>query len=157
MNPKDNETLQKAKNYCFLLLKFRPRSEKEIYNSLKRKKFDEEVILAVCKSLKSSGFIDDKSFAKAWIGSRLKKPLGLRRIKQELKLKGIDDNLIESNIDEIGSKYSEADTVLKLAAAKLSKLNGRDSGKIKKHLYGYLFRRGFAPDTIINAINQLFH
>ncbi len=155
MSRKNTDTVKKAKNYCFLLLKFRARSEKEIYNSLKRKRFDEEIILTACESLKDSGLIDDKSFAKDWIASRLKKPFGLRRIKQELKLKGIEDSLIESNLAEIRGNYSEEDTVSKAIKAKLNKLSGKDSEKVKKHLYGYFLRRGFASETIVNVINQL--
>ena len=37
------ELLQKAREYAFLLLKFRLRSEKEIYSRLKQKKFAEEI------------------------------------------------------------------------------------------------------------------
>lgn len=155
MSRKNTDTLQKAKNYCFLLLKIRPRSEKEIYNRLKRKRFNEDIILAACKSLKDKGFINDSLFVKGWIDSRLKKPFGLRRIKQELKLKGIEDSLIESNIAEIRGNYSEEDTVLRVVAEKLNKLNGKDPDKVKKHLYGYLLRRGFAPETIINVMNHL--
>lgn len=155
MSGKDIDILQKAKNYCFLLLKFRARSEKEIYDRLKRKNFDERIILAACKSLKDSGFIDDNAFSKTWIGWRLKKPFGFRRIRQELKLKGIEDNLIESNIAQISGNYSEEETVLNLAKQRLNKLSGKDSDKAKKNLYGYLLRRGFATDTVINVINQL--
>lgn len=154
MNPKNTAALQKAKNYCFLLLKFRPRSEKEIYSSLKRKKFDEEIIRAACTSLKDSGFIDDKSFSKAWIASRLKKPLALQRIKQELKLKGIEDSLIESNIEEIRGSYSEEDTILTAVKAKLSKFSSQDPDKRKKQLFDYLLRRGFSAETIIDIFDN---
>jgi len=155
LSGKDIETFQKARNYCFLLLKFRPRSEKEIYNRLKRKKFDESIILAVCELLKDNGLIDDKAFSKAWIESRLKKPFGFRRITQELRLKGIEDNLIESSIAEIRGNYSEEDTVLKVAKGRLNKLNVKEPDKAKKNLYAYLLRRGFASEIIINVINQL--
>jgi len=153
----DTDILQKAKNYCFLLLKFRPRSEKEIYNRLKRKNFDEKIILAACESLKGSGYIDDNAFSKAWINSRLKKPFGLRRIRQELKLKGIEDNLIESNLAEVRGNYSEEDIVRKAARGRLKRSNVNDPDKAKKNLYAYLLRRGFASETVINVINQLIH
>ncbi len=154
MSPENAHTLQKAKNYCFLLLKFRARSEKEIYNSLKRKNFDEEIIRAVCVSLKDSGFIDDNAFAKAWITWRLKKPLGLQRIKQELKLKGIADSLIESDIEEIRGSYCEEDTILALAKAKLNKFSSQDPDKRKKQLFGYLLRRGFSTEKIIEIFDN---
>jgi regulatory protein len=154
LSPKDASALQKAKNYCFLLLKFRARSEKEIYSSLKRKKFDEEIIRAACKALKNNGFIDDNAFTKAWIAARLKKPLGLERIKQELKLKGIADSVLESNIEEIRGSYSQEDTILKVVKAKLSKFSSQDPDKIKKKLFGYLLRRGFSAEKIIDIFDN---
>ncbi len=155
MRSENTDILQKAKNYCFLLLKFRARSETEIYDSLKRKKFDEEIIKAACKSLKEKGFIDDDCFAQQWIVSRLRKPFGLRRIRQELILKGIADNVIESNIAKITDNYSEEDIILNIAKIKLSKFTGQDTDKEKKRLYGYLLRRGFSSEVIVNVINEL--
>lgn len=154
MNPKNAAALQKAKNYCFLLLKFRQRSEKEIYSRLKSKKFDEEIIRAACKSLKDSGFIDDNAFTKDWIAWRLKKPFGLERIKQELKLKGIADSLIESSIGEIRGSYSQEDTILKVIKAKLNKFSSQDPDKIKKQLFGHLLRRGFSAEKIIDVFDN---
>ena len=87
------------------MLKFRQRSRKEIYDRLKKKKFDEEIINETISFLKNKGFIDDQLFAKAWIESRIKKPLGLRKIRQELNLKGIDKQIIDSQIGEIKEKY----------------------------------------------------
>lgn len=155
MSGKKNNTLQKAKKYCFLLLKFRPRSEQEIYNRLKQKEFDEEIIQAASASLKAGGFINDNYFAQLWIAARLKKPYGLRRIKQELKLKGVSDSVIESNISKIKSSYSEEDAVIQTVKAQLSKFAGGEPDKLKKRLYGYLLRRGFSPETVIEVISEL--
>lgn len=155
MRSENTDILQKAKNYCFLLLKFRARSETEIYDSLKRKKFDEEIISQACKSLKEKRFIDDDCFAQQWIAARLRKPFGLRRIRQELILKGIADSVIESNIAKITNNYSEEDIILNIAKTKLSKFTGQDTDKEKKRLYGYLLRRGFSSETIMDVINKL--
>ncbi len=137
------------------MLKFRARSETEIYDSLKRKKFDEEIIRQTCKSLKEKRFIDDDCFAQQWIASRLRKPFGLRRIRRELILKGIADSVIESNIAKITNNYSEEDIILNIAKAKLSKFTGQDTDKEKKRLYGYLLRRGFSSEAIMDVINEL--
>ena len=147
--------LQRAKNYAFLLLKFRLRSEKEIYQRLKKKKFPENIIQETLFFLRAQKFIDDNFFAKTWIESRLKKPLGLRRIKQELKLKGLDKEIIDSQIGEIKKGYSEEGIVIKIAQQRLNKLKGIEPIKAKSRVYGYLLRRGFSPEIIIDALNQL--
>jgi regulatory protein len=146
---------EKAKQYAFLLLKFRLRSKKEIYQRLKKKKFDLQTIEKTISFLKDKGFIDDDYFAKAWIESRLKKPLGLKRLKQELKLKGIDNQIIERQIQQIKKNYSEEDVVLEIACKKMEKLKGVEPQKAKRRLFSYLLRRGFSSDIVMDVLNQL--
>lgn len=152
---KNKDLLQKTKNYAFLLLKFRLRSEKELYQRLKKKKFDDNVIKRTLSFLKDKGFIDDNIFTKTWIESRLKKPLGLRRLKQELKLKGIDKDIIDNQIEEIKKDYPEEDIVLELAKKRFNKLKGIEPNKAKRRIYAYLLQRGFSPEIIIDVVNQL--
>jgi regulatory protein len=146
--------LQRAKNYAFLLLKFRLRSEKEIYQRLKKKKFPEGIIQETLFFLKDKRFIDDNFFAKTWIESRLKKPLGLRRIKIELRQKGIDKEIIDSELREIKKGYLEQEIVTKIAQQRLKKLKGIEPIKAKSRVYGYLLRRGFSPEIVIDVLNQ---
>lgn len=138
-----------------MLLKFRLRSRKEIYERLKRKKFTEEIITQTLDFLESKGFIDDTIFAKVWIESRLKRPLGLRRLRQELKIKGINEVIIDSKIKEIKNNYNEADVVREIAEEKFNRLKGIEPRKAKKRIYDYFMRRGFSPDVVIDIINQL--
>ncbi len=149
------ELLQKAKSYAFLLLKFRLRSEKEIYARLKKKKFAEGVIKEAVLFLKAKGFIDDELFAKAWIESRLKKPLGLRRIRRELNLKGIDKEIIESRISAVKDSYAEENIVTQVAQERFNRLKGLDPDKSKRRVYAYLLRRGFSLEAVIDAISHL--
>jgi len=147
--------LQKAKDYAFLLLKFRLRSENELRQRLKKKKFDADIIEMTLFFLKDKGFIDDNYFAKTWIESRIKKPLGIRRLKAELSIKGINKAIIDTQIDEIKKSYSEEDIVGGIAKDRLNKLKGIDPQKAKKRVYAYLLRRGFSPEVVIDVISQI--
>lgn len=151
----NQELLQKAKDYAFLLLKFRPRSEKEIYQRLKKKKFADRVISETLSFLKDKDFINDANFTKIWIESRLKRPLGLRRIREELNLKGIDREIIDSQIQEIKKNYPEEEIVMKIAQVRLKRLKDIESGKVKRRIFSYLLRRGFSPEVIIDLLDQL--
>lgn len=147
--------LQKARDYAFLLLKFRLRSEKEIYQRLKKKKFPEEVIKQTLSFLKDKAFIDDRTFTKTWIDCRLKRHLGLKRIKQELNLKGIDKEIIDNQIKETKQNYSEQDAVAELARQRLDRLKAIEPSVAQRRVYAYLLRRGFTCEVIQEAINQL--
>lgn len=157
MNSKEKTDLSfsKAENYAFRLLKFRMRSEKELYQRLKRKKFEEGTIERVIAFLKEKGFINDMEFAKAWVESRMKRPLGFRRINEELQTKGVDKKIIEDTLATAKSNYNEDDIVLELAKKRLKRLAGLEPRKIKSRLYSYLLRRGFSPDIVSDIINQV--
>ena len=154
MLSKYSESFAKARDYAFFLLKFRLRSENELLERLLRKKFPEEAAKEAVAFLKEKRFIDDNVFAKAWLNSRLKRPLGLRRIKQELRQKGIDKAVIETEIGKVKG-YSEAETVLELAKERLGKLKTIEPVKAKRRVYEFLLRRGFSPEVVIDVLNQL--
>ncbi|HTY44937.1 MAG TPA: RecX family transcriptional regulator [Patescibacteria group bacterium] len=155
MNKQDSPALQKAKRYAFLLLKFRMRSEAEISRRLEAKKFDRQTIAQVVSFLKEKGFLDDDEFARAWIASRIKKPLGLRRLRVELRLKGIDSDIIDRQIGRVKEEYSEEAIVERLVREKSGKLKGLDPQQAKRRIFSSLVRRGFSSDAIVEAISKL--
>jgi regulatory protein len=151
-----DELLRKAKEYAFFLLKFRLRSERELYGRLKKKSFEDEIARETVSFLKDKGFIDDSLFTKSWIEFRLKRPLGLRRIKQELNSKGIAGEIIDREINRIkASGYCEADIITELAKERLNKIKDAQPKDAKRRLYSYLLRRGFSPEIVMDAINEL--
>jgi regulatory protein len=147
-----SDTLNQAKTYAFLLLKFRQRSEKELIFRLAKKKFNPEVVRATLAFLKEKSFIDDRGFAKLWMESRLKKPYGLRRLVAELKIKGVDNKIIDERVSEIKDKYCEKDVVACLARERFEKLKGIDPVKAKRRVWAYLLRRGFSPEIVMDVI-----
>jgi len=151
----NHELSEKARAYAFLLLKFRLRSEKELFDRLKRKKFPDSVIKKTIKFLKDKQFIHDSVFAKAWANSRVKRRLGLRRIEEELKLKGVNRELIDSIISDIKKDYSESGIIRDIAQERLGRLKGIEPDQAKRKVYAYLLRRGFIPETIMDILNQL--
>jgi regulatory protein len=148
-------SFDKARDYAFLLLKFRLRSEQELANRLKKKKFSNEVIDRVVIFLREKKFLDDANFTKSWIKSRLNRSLGIRRISRELRLKGVDKGIIESQISNLPSGYSEEKKVEELASIRLERLKGVDPATRKRRLYGYLVRRGFSSEVIVEVLNKL--
>jgi regulatory protein len=152
---KHNDPFVEAKEAAFGLLKFRPRTEKELYDRLKKKKLDEVVITATIAFLKEKRFVNDDDFAKAWIESRIKKPLGLRRLKEELKRKGVAPQIIARYLDEVRTDYREDIVVSDIIRQRTSMLKGIDPLKAKRRLYAYLLRRGFSPDIVIDCLERL--
>lgn len=136
-----------------MLLKFRLRSVKELSRRLEAKKFPPEIVRQAVTFLKEKKFLDDEAFTKAWVESRLKKPYGMRRIIQELSLKGIDKELIRAKFQAV-QDYSEEDTVTEIVKNKMYTLKSVSPEKAKRRIYSYLLRRGFSPDIAINTLNS---
>jgi regulatory protein len=146
---------EKAKEYAFLLLKFRLRSEKELLQRLKQKGFSGELCQDTVNFLKEKKFIDERVFAKGWVSSRLKRPFGLRRIKQELVQKGLDKEVIQETFAQAREDYDEGSVIRLLAEKRFSKLKGIEPLKAKQRVYAYLIRRGFSPDLVGDVVKKL--
>jgi len=146
---------EKAKAYAFLLLKFRMRTEQELASRMKQKKYSPEVISRTIDFLKEKKFIDDEMFTRAWIDSRLKRSMGLRRVKNELKLKGVAGALIDRSIAQVKESYSEDEIVADIIRRKIGSLKDLDPLKAKQRIYAFLIRRGFSVDVIVDNLNQI--
>lgn len=146
---------EKAREYAFLLLKFRLRSAKELEQRLRQKGFSEKLSSETVKFLKDKEFIDDRVFARGWVSSRLKRPFGLRRIKQELLQKGIDKEVIDNAFSWAKEDYQEAAIVKQLVEQRFAKSKGIEALRAKQRIYAYLIRRGFSPDLVSDAVRKL--
>lgn len=147
--------LASAKRNAFQMLKFRNRSRREIYDRLKRKGFPEEIISQVIDFLTRLKYLDDAEFARSWSQSRIAKPLGLRRISFELKQKGVEKKIIEQTLEKLKQGYSEQRVIEGIAKEKFNKMKSLDEFKAKSRIYGHLIRRGFNPEAIKEAIDNL--
>jgi regulatory protein len=150
-----SHSIQAAKEYAFLLLKFRLRSEAELLARLKQKGFSQELSLDTVNFLKEKEFIDDRVFARSWVASRLKRPYGLRKIKQELMQKGLAKEIIENSLSSAKENYNESQIVAQLVQQRFSRIKNVEPLKAKSRVYAYLIRRGFASDIVNEIIKGL--
>ncbi|HOU35905.1 MAG TPA: regulatory protein RecX [Candidatus Omnitrophota bacterium] len=123
---------------------------------MKRKKFPAGVIDATVRFLKEKQFLDDGRFSRAWIDSRLKRSIGLRRVKNELRLKGIPSALAEASAAAVTEGYDENEIVQGLISRKTATMKGIDRQKMKQRIYAFLVRRGCSADAIMDNLNKTF-
>jgi regulatory protein len=152
---------EKYLNKALHFLSFRPRSEKEVRDSLIKKKAPQEIVERIINSLKEQKFINDEEFARWFIENRLRfRPKSLRIIKLELKQKGIEMDVIDSVILEIQNndvadvKVNDLDSAKRLVTKRIDKYKGQDKQIIYQKLGAYLARRGFNWDTIKKSIDS---
>jgi len=149
-------SITETKRVVFRLLKYRPRSENEIATKLRDKNFSPVLIRQTIEYFQKIGVINDQQFALGWIRSRLNKPFGIYRIRQELKHKGIDEDIIAEAMRLAEQDYDEYEAIIGLAQKRLRKYAALDRTKARRRLYEYLARRGFHSGTIIKALNKNF-
>lgn len=144
---KDQSEFGKLFEKTLNLLSFRPRSEWELRDYLKRKKQSPAVIDKILNKLSNSGYVDDKKFAQRWVESRhLLKPTSRRRLTQELRQKRISDAVIEEVLSD--DDTDERKVLEKLVERK----RARYPDKLK--FMQYLARQGYNYDDIKEVLKD---
>lgn len=134
-------------------LSFRPRSEKEIADFLKKKKVGEATIKKILDKLKEYKFLDDREFARWLIEQRQgRKPRGKRLIEMELKQKGIAEPIIEEAQNALSNQSELAKKALEKKVAVYRHLN---RVKAYQKLSQFLLRRGFDWETVKGTIDEI--
>ena len=146
--------LKKAHNACFRLLKIRNRSEKELRDRLKQRKFTSGIISETIGYLKSIRLIDDEQFSRNWIQARLTKPFGLRRIQSELRQKGIPNELLKKELAFAEKNFDERAALKELLQKCRTKYKNVEPLKRKQRMFSYLARRGFNIEAIEEALQK---
>ena len=144
------EDFNKALNYAFLLLKYRPRSRGELVIRLKRKRIPTPLIDKVLEYLAELKFIDDREFARLYVSSSLEKGWGRKKIALGLARLCIGP--------EISEEFLKDRTVFKEKLAALIRKRLKFY-KGKKNVYQkilrYLAQRGFEYADIIREVRAL--
>lgn len=128
------------------LLSYRPRSEYELREYLKRKKQSPALIEKTLNKLSKLGYVDDEAFAKRWVEHRRSiKPISSLKLRAELKQKGIASEWIEAALHE---NSDDGAAIKRLIEKKAGKYADRNK------LMQYLARQGFRYDDIKRALAE---
>ena len=145
---KDELLIGKAINRCLRLLSYRSRSEWELKDYLKRNSYGEAEVNEVIKKLMDIGYVNDEEFARHWLKNRIElKHSSLRRIKQELRYKKVDESIISKILNS--EEVDEISVIKKLINKKRRQPRYQDDNKLKQ----YLSRNGFNYDQITRALS----
>lgn len=163
LNDEDVEKIVKESDYAESLdktlkfLSFRPRSERELVDYLKRHEVGEYAQELILEKLAGYGYVDDKAFAEWWIGQRKDfKPRSRRHIVSELLQKGVPRQVIEEALSSVGDDFdlNACRTVAEKRWRSYQKLLPREA-RVK--LGQYLSRKGFSWEVIEKVVNGFLH
>lgn len=131
------------------LIARRPRSEGEIRDYLRRKKYQDEEIKKIVNVLNKKGYINDEDFARRWVENRrLLKPISKRRLRLELKQKKVSEDIISSVLEQ--DETDESQVLKELIAKKRRQSRYQDDQKLMQ----FLIRQGFDYSDIKSTIKS---
>ncbi|MFH1169477.1 MAG: regulatory protein RecX [Chloroflexota bacterium] len=134
-------------------LGYRPRSQTELTEKLRRRGFDGESIMAAIARLKEKGFIDDAAFARFWKDNRESfSPRSRQMARLELKRKGVADEVIEQAVADIDNY----DSAYRAAASRAHRWPVSDRQTFQRRAGEYLRRRGFSYEVINQTVSRLW-
>jgi regulatory protein len=138
-------------------LSYRFRSEKEVLDKLKTKKFNERIIKKIVQRLKQEKLLDDEEFARAWLRNRkILRPSGKQLIFWELKQKGLKEETIKKILKESYNKDEEMALAKKVALQKKRVYQNLPIKESRQKMLGFLKRRGFDWDVIKGVLDEIY-
>jgi regulatory protein len=132
---------------------YRPRSQREVADHLRSKRFDAQAIDYTLQRLTELGYLDDLAFARFWIENRdTFRPKGRLALVWELEQKGLDRATIEHALSQWGG--DERVLIREAAHHKARTLPGDDPATFKRKLADFLSRRGFAYELVEEIVEE---
>jgi regulatory protein len=147
---RDSEEMAYDKSLKYLA--YRPRSTAEVRRYLKEKAVSEQVSERVAGRLREAGLLDDRAFAEFWVENRETfRPRGRRLLRQELRQKGIDEELVA----EVVSSLDEDSSAYRAAVKQAPKYARLDDEGFRQKMSSFLRRRGFDYEVVREAVSRL--
>lgn len=146
---------EKAMDLAVKYLSFKSRTSSEMIDYLKKKNVDEKIIADVMQKLGEYRYIDDVVYLKNYVeNNRHLNYYGSRRMSQDVKKRGISDQLLLS-LEDLFSKQDEYQCCEIVAKKNLRILKGQTSAQKKKKLYDKLGRMGYPTEMVLEVIKSL--
>lgn len=149
------DEMMRAKNYALGLLRENIYSKTQMTRQLEQEGFREQTVETIIAELIQSGHIRDRQYAEKWVQRRQKSnPRGRTVLKQELIDKGIDRETAEQVVAEVKAEDEEI-LALQIAQKQAKHYKRLPIHVAKRRLHGFLARRGFEAEIILQIIEQV--
>lgn len=135
-------------------ISYRPRTVQETRLRLS-KDFSEKIVEDTLTYLLNCGFLDDAAFALQWRNSReRRRPKGRRAIAMELRRLGVEQELIDSTLEDLDEAASARRAAEKRAARMVAQ--GCAEDLFRRKMGDFLSRRGFNYGTVRATVAELW-
>lgn len=130
------------------------RTRKDLADDLLSRGVPVDAVDAVLDRFVEVGLVDDSEFARLWVESRRRsRGTAPRVLRQELAEKGVEPDVIEGCLSEIGAEEQRADA-RRLVDSKLRSVSRFDDATQLRRLVNLLVRRGYPPSTAFEVVRE---
>jgi regulatory protein len=145
---------QKTYDKLLRFVMVRPRSMKEITDYFIRKKVHQSLHEKLLGKLKHLELVDDEKFARWWVEQRQAlRPKPKRILIQELRLKGVDKEIIEEILSK--EEIDEEKMARNLLEKKAYKWKNLPAREARQKMSQYLAGKGFSWDIVGKVTGDL--
>ena len=150
-----SKALKKTAGYCA----YQERTISEVVSKLDEMEDEMELEKGeaerILQTLQDQDFINEKRFVESFVKGRFNlKRWGRIRIRQELKMRGIANQLIQDGLELLAPEEYQ-DTLLHLAERKWKLTNEENLYKRKTKVVRFLVFRGFEPDLVWEVVEEM--
>lgn len=131
-----------------------PKTRAQLEQALAKRDCDPTVAATVLDRLEEVGLVDDEAYAGMLVRSQQAgRGLARRALAQNLRQKGVADDVAESVLDEI-DPAAEEEQARQLVEKRLRRLHGLDVIVQKRRLAGMLARKGYPSELAMRVIRE---
>lgn len=138
---------QRANEKALYLLEYRSHTKKELTEKIARTAASWEAARAAADHMEELGLIDDQAYARDYAQELFRhKRYGPMRVRQELRRKGIDSQLVGELLEEYGDEALLEENVRTVLERRYS--GWQEDEKIRRRAFAALQRLGYTYEQI---------
>ena len=150
--PEDAEAV--ARKILLDQLTGRARSRSDLAAKLAQRDVPDEIAVRLLDRFEEVGLVDDAAFARGWVEQRQSgRGLARRALAQELRRKGIDDEVAREAIVEIDPD-EEVEAARTLVRRRLRTVSDLDQQVAVRRLTAMLARKGYPPSVAFRVVRE---
>lgn len=138
-----------ARNKAMDLLARREHSAQELRQKLKQREFDSDAIELALESLQQDNLQSDSRFTESYINHRINAGLGPVKIINELRQRGVEDELIQQHMSVVSVDWDD-----QLEQMRMKKYGEKIPSDYKEKMKQarFLQNKGFSPESVLRLL-----
>ena len=144
---------RRAQEKALYLLEYRNYSKRELTEKIARTAASREAAQAAVGRMEELGLIDDRRFGEDYARELFsRKGYGARRAAQELRRKGLDQELVQELVEKYGSPEQSGENIRRVLEKKYP--GWREDEKARRRAFAALQRLGYSYQEVREAMGQ---